>query len=469
MNITTARQAIKRHNTYVANAHQEENKKQMKHLKDIQATCPTTEIIAITSSNDLIRTVEKQRLFNGPGLQDEKELPENQSPATITVWKLTKNVPKIHGPAKADQTGMLDTARYTCWAEIHATDPPPDKAQEVDLLRKAKAWHTHTNLRDRETISTNTLHPPNSPHNAREQPPKRSQYQRPKPGSTNNETPPARPNSGTQGRPQHTRNPIQPTRYTQSNTLLTQFRLAPRPSTITNHLYTINDSAEIVRANEELSRFKTKNKAYQCLLQHRNHLIKIADVNSILTAKAHILNLSTIKVIGDGNCLQYAINASHKEQTNLYLANNDELRLLATALARTYTRLQTETPRDIVEEELKAIELTTRNSYYQYPGTYMHALASIRHGPIIVINDTPGKDPVTFLPLQEMTEILLRPLHTMNPIPQPPYYPPIYILNRTTVHPPHYDPHPDRTPGTHPRREPPPEEKEPQHAPTNPT
>ena len=107
--------------------------------------------------------------------------------------------------------------------------------------------------------------------------------------------------------------------------LLTQFRLAPRPLTVTKHLYAINDSAELVRANEELSRFKTKNKAYQCLLQHRNHLIKIADANTILTAKAHILNLSIIKVIGDGNCLQYAINATHKEQTNLYLANNDEL------------------------------------------------------------------------------------------------------------------------------------------------
>ncbi len=124
MNITTARQAIKRHNTYAANAHEDENKKQTKHLKDIQATCPTTEIIAITLSNDLIRTVEKQRLFNGPWLQDENELLENQSPATITVWKLTKNVPKIHGPAKADQTGMLDTARYTFWAEIHATERP---------------------------------------------------------------------------------------------------------------------------------------------------------------------------------------------------------------------------------------------------------------------------------------------------------------------------------------------------------
>jgi hypothetical protein len=72
MNITTARQAIKRHNTYVANAHQEENKKQMKHLKDIQATCPTTEIIAIISSNDLIRTIKNKDFLMGPGYRTRK-------------------------------------------------------------------------------------------------------------------------------------------------------------------------------------------------------------------------------------------------------------------------------------------------------------------------------------------------------------------------------------------------------------
>ena len=46
--------------------------------------------------------------------------------------------------------------------------------------------------------------------------------------------------------------------------------------------------------------------------------------------------------------------------------------------------------------------------------------------------------PVTYLPLKEMTEILFG-TRTMNPAPQAPYLPPIYILNRTTVNPPHYD------------------------------
>jgi hypothetical protein len=59
MNITSTREAIKRHNTNAAAAHQEETKKRMQHLIDLQATCPTTELIEITSNNDMIRIVEK--------------------------------------------------------------------------------------------------------------------------------------------------------------------------------------------------------------------------------------------------------------------------------------------------------------------------------------------------------------------------------------------------------------------------
>ncbi len=63
--------------------------------------------------------------------------------------------------------------------------------------------------------------------------------------------------------------------------------------------------------------------------------------DSILDIKAQTLSLSIIKVIGDGYCLQYAINAAHKEQTNHYVANSDDLRLLSTALACEHARKQT--------------------------------------------------------------------------------------------------------------------------------
>ena len=73
MSITLAREAINRYNTNVATAQQEEFKKRIQNLKNLRAICPTTEIIEITCSNEMItmiRTVEKLKLFNG-SLQKE--------------------------------------------------------------------------------------------------------------------------------------------------------------------------------------------------------------------------------------------------------------------------------------------------------------------------------------------------------------------------------------------------------------
>ena len=72
------------------------------------------------------------------------------------------------------------------------------------------------------------------------------------------------------------------------------------------------------------------------LLKHKNHVHQVAAADSILETKAQNLNLSIIRVIGDENCLQYEINAAHKEQTN-----HDDLRLLATALVGEHARKQT--------------------------------------------------------------------------------------------------------------------------------
>jgi len=82
--------------------------------------------------------------------------------------------------------------------------------------------------------------------------------------------------------------------------------------------------------------------------------------------------------------------------------------------------------------EIRAIELTAKNRYYHpYPGTYMNALASIRHGPIIALTDIPGEEAITHLPLKEMTDIL-KGNTTARHAPHAPYLPPIYILNRKT-------------------------------------
>jgi len=124
-----------------------------------------------------------------------------------------------------------------------------------------------------------------------------------------------------------------------------------------------------MRINAELRRLRPGSKAHKSILQHREKLIQTTEIDALLTTKAQQFNLVPIKVIGDGNCLQYAVNTAHKEQTNHYLANNDDLRLLATALARAYARLQTDQPEDLIVEELKAIELTAINSHSFYPRT----------------------------------------------------------------------------------------------------
>ena len=58
MTITVAQEANKRYNTNVAKAHEEETNKKMKRLNDLQAICPITELLEVTSSKDMIRTVE---------------------------------------------------------------------------------------------------------------------------------------------------------------------------------------------------------------------------------------------------------------------------------------------------------------------------------------------------------------------------------------------------------------------------
>ena len=68
----------------------------------------------------------------------------------------------------------------------------------------------------------------------------------------------------------------------------------------------------------------------------------------------------------------------------------------------------------------------------------MNALASIRNGPLIVISDAPGGAPATYSPLQQMTDIL-NGHPTTQSIPQEQHLPPIYLLNRTTTNPEHFD------------------------------
>jgi len=291
-------------------------------LKEAQSTCPTTEIIEITSAKDMIRTVEKQNLFNGPWLLTD--LPQNRSQATITVWKRTNGSLKPQ-TSKADQSGMLDTARQMHWIAIQAVTPTSDNAQDVELLRRATAWNAHANppTLDKSNPKANTNSAPDTPKSP---PKKRPQLQRPTNGPRGTQPP---------TNPGHPQNPTHQPRYDLSNELLKDFRYTPRPLTITKHLDTTIDQTELTRLDAELTRYQPESPAYTCLQADRIRLIQRNIADATLSEKAQQLNLSAIKVIGDGNCLLYAVNATHKEQTGLYLANNDNLRLLATTLART--------------------------------------------------------------------------------------------------------------------------------------
>jgi len=155
---------------------------------------------------------------------------------------------------------MLDTARYTYLAEINTTAPPPENAQENELLRKAKEWNTHTqlstqpggNTNPEPTWTTTTTHPPPSPPNTRERSSKWRKGQRPNSDPANKQPPITTPNTGANGpHSQPTRDHAQQIRYTKSNKLLTQFRHAPRPRNISKHLHTGNDDEELKRMNEE--------------------------------------------------------------------------------------------------------------------------------------------------------------------------------------------------------------------------
>jgi hypothetical protein len=225
---------------------------------------------------------------------------------------------------------MLDTARHTYWNAIRDSTPSADNETEIEFLRKATAWNTHTNLStlDNATPEIRTItipQTPKGPPRDQEHFPKRRQVSHQDPTK---EQPPTNPPPGRHEHTQHTQSPSAQNRTDKSYALLANFKHAPRPTTISEHLYTANDVEELARINAELRGWRPGSKAHKSILQHRDKLTQTTEIDALLTTKAQQFNLVPIKVIGDGNCLQDAVNTAHKEQTNHYLANNDDLRLL---------------------------------------------------------------------------------------------------------------------------------------------
>ena len=120
--------------------------------------------------------------------------------------------------------------------------------------------------------------------------------------------------------------------------LLAEFNKTAKPRAISTHLCTKDDASELDRITKCLSYGRYAAEIHDSLQTLKHILRTTTAADAKLEDIAQTQGLSTIKTVGDGNCLQYAVNEAHKAQTGSYIADNDNLRLLATALARNQIR-----------------------------------------------------------------------------------------------------------------------------------
>ena len=115
MSIKATHKAIERHTIFAANLRTDEEEERDRIFKEAQNQCAEVKLIEVTSSKELLRTTERRSLFDGPWLQGQ------DPPSTYTqIWKRKGGTVRPIGKAMMDITGMLDTARYTVWADISA-------------------------------------------------------------------------------------------------------------------------------------------------------------------------------------------------------------------------------------------------------------------------------------------------------------------------------------------------------------
>jgi hypothetical protein len=227
-------------------------------------------------------------------------------------------------------------------------------------------------------------------------------------------------------------------RQTRGKALLEALNKTASPTRITTHLSTSDNTNELERITERLLKGNYETGEFDSL-HHAQTTFKTQEAaDAMLEKKAQVLGLMPVPVVADGNCLQYAVNESHRQQTGKYIADNDDLRLLATALTRAQLSLEAaHIPQSIIEDELRAVDVASQDGSMDYPGTYMNALATIRHGPIIVLHETPYSS-TTYQPLESMLTIMCGP-HGTHPSHTRPFLPPVHILHQTSTNPPHFN------------------------------
>jgi hypothetical protein len=223
-----------RHTKQAAKARSHEDEARARNFKEAQDQCPTETLIEIASSTDVLRTVKRLNLFDGPWL--------HCSPVTvIQVWQRKEGTMRPCGNALTDQSGMLDTARYALWANINSQEPSPHDPTEQEVLRKARAWHKSTN--------TNEKPHPNLEKRAEEGTETRGQKIRPAEHhyvSPRKSLPPPLPPKRT-NKPQESKllNATLPHRQAEGDRILAAFDKAVRPRSITPHLCSRDDAAEL--------------------------------------------------------------------------------------------------------------------------------------------------------------------------------------------------------------------------------
>ena len=249
----------------------------------------------------LQKLAKRLHIFNGPWLQHDPT--ENKLPANISVWRRVDEKLKPQGPTRADLRGMLDTARQTCWEKIRATTPSADKPQDIELLRRANAWHSYENPPTHDTDNpeiraTTSPRTPKNPPIAKQCPLKRQHNQQPtlheptnKP-STNQPPKTYEHKQQAQTLKNHARTLIEQKRYDRSNRLLATFKRTNRPQTITSHLQTITEEEELAQIKIELRKHQPDSIEYQSLTDDCARLNKMIIADSILKEKAQTHNLS---------------------------------------------------------------------------------------------------------------------------------------------------------------------------------
>ena len=121
----------------------------------------------------------------------------------------------------------------------------------------------------------------------------------------------------------------------------------------------------------------------------------IIRTNRTLASFLPDLSLEPIYVIPDGRCLFYAVNAAHHASSNIndpthkeietYILNHFDLRLVACTLARDFLLI----PNNPLYSPpiLHDLELSLSPSHETYPEIIYLALASLRNGPITIIQE----------------------------------------------------------------------------------